>query len=86
VYAIVVYDVDETRVGKVNRFLKKYILWVQNSVFEGELTEKLFEDMMSRLKKIAEDTDSFVVYTFKTKSYTSKTTIGRQKSSLDNVI
>ncbi|MEM3862427.1 MAG: CRISPR-associated endonuclease Cas2, partial [Thermoplasmatales archaeon] len=31
-YVILVYDVDETRVSSVNKLLKKYLLWVQNSV------------------------------------------------------
>ena len=85
-YVIVVYDVEVARVSRVNRFLKRYIMWVQNSVFEGEISDRLFGDMVSRLKKIVEENDSFVIYTFRTISYTDKILLGKQKSSLSNVI
>ncbi|MEM0134811.1 MAG: CRISPR-associated endonuclease Cas2 [Thermoplasmatales archaeon] len=85
-YIIVVYDVDAARVSRVNRFLKRYVMWVQNSVFEGEISDRLLNDMISRLKKLVEKKDSFVIYTFRTKSYTSKILLGEQRSSLSNVI
>ncbi|MEM0133952.1 MAG: CRISPR-associated endonuclease Cas2 [Thermoplasmatales archaeon] len=85
-YVIVVYDVDATRVSRVNRFLKRYVMWVQNSVFEGEISDRLLGDMISRLKRIVEEKDSFVIYTFRTKSYTNKILLGDQRSSLSNVI
>ena len=50
-YIILVYDVYEARVGKVNKYLKKYLLWRQNSVFEGEISDTLIEQMIKGLKK-----------------------------------
>lgn len=38
-YTIVVYDVGEKRVAKVCKYLRTVLQWMQNSVFEGELTE-----------------------------------------------
>jgi CRISPR-associated protein Cas2 len=34
-YVVIVYDVDVARVPKVCKFLRRYLHWVQNSVFEG---------------------------------------------------
>ena len=43
-YVIVVYDVGEKRVGKMLKLCRQYLCWIQNSVFEGELSEaKLWE-------------------------------------------
>jgi hypothetical protein len=38
-YLILVYDVGQKRVGKVCKTLRKHLNWVQNSVFEGEVSE-----------------------------------------------
>jgi len=36
-YYLIVYDVTVEKVNKLHRFLKKYMNWIQNSVFEGEI-------------------------------------------------
>jgi CRISPR-associated protein Cas2 len=38
-YCILVYDVNIKKVSKVNKILRRYLYWVQNSVFEGEISE-----------------------------------------------
>lgn len=40
-FVIITYDIEETRVNKIRKILKKYLYWSQNSVFEGEITEGL---------------------------------------------
>ena len=42
-YVLLVYDVEVKRVVKVHKFLKRHLHWVQNSVFEGELTDAQIE-------------------------------------------
>ena len=85
-YIILVYDVDELRVGKVNKYLKRYLLWRQNSVFEGELSDVLIEQMIKGLKKIIFDFDSIVIYKFKVKSYIEDIIIGSEKGDNTNII
>jgi CRISPR-associated protein Cas2 len=77
-YVIVVYDVDEERVSKINRLLKSYLIWIQNSVFEGNITDKLLEEMLSRVKKIMRGDDSFIVYKLKTKSLIERQVFGKR--------
>ena len=38
-YVILVYDCGEKRVGKMLKLCRKYLNWIQNSVFEGEIIE-----------------------------------------------
>jgi CRISPR-associated endonuclease Cas2 len=47
-YVLIVYDVEVKKVTKVHKFLKLHLHWVQNSVFEGELTEALARTRKSR--------------------------------------
>ena len=85
-YIILVYDIDQSRVVKANRLLKAYVMWIQNSVFEGEISDSTFERMMKKLEKLIKDRDSVTVYKFKAKSYIEKQTVGVEKGSTDNVI
>ena len=85
-YIILVYDIDPSRVVKANRLLKAYVMWIQNSVFEGEISDSTFERMMKKLEKLIKDRDSVTVYKFRAKSYFEKQTVGVEKGSTDNVI
>ncbi|WP_252897144.1 CRISPR-associated endonuclease Cas2 [Metallosphaera hakonensis] len=54
-YAILVYDIDESRVSKVLKTCRKYLTWIQRSVFEGEITEGNLELLSEELKRIIKD-------------------------------
>jgi len=47
-----VYDVGEKRVAKVLKISRKYLYWVQNSVFEGEISESNLRRLKHELKKV----------------------------------
>ncbi|MEM1996309.1 MAG: CRISPR-associated endonuclease Cas2 [Thermoplasmatales archaeon] len=76
-YVILVYDVDETRVSSVNKLLKKYLLWVQNSVFEGDISQSLLESLLRKLDSIITGNDSLIVYKFKSESQVEKELRGK---------
>ena len=84
---ILVYDVREKRVQKVHKLLKRYLNWVQNSVFEGELTDGKFEAMKIELKKrMHQDEDSMIIYTLGSLKYSGREIIGIEKNTTDNLI
>uniref|UniRef100_A0A7V3ZSZ5 CRISPR-associated endoribonuclease Cas2 n=1 Tax=candidate division WOR-3 bacterium TaxID=2052148 RepID=A0A7V3ZSZ5_UNCW3 len=77
---ILVYDINEKRVGKVLKICRKYLYWVQNSVFEGEISEAKLEKLKTELKRIINpDEDSVIIYTFKTEWYSKREIIGLNK-------
>ena len=85
-YVILVYDVDVSRVNKINKFLKRYLLWIQNSVFEGEISDSLYEKMKKGIDKIIKEEDSVIIYKFKAISSMEREIIGMDKSKSNNVI
>lgn len=86
-YIILVYDIGEKRVQKVHKLLKKYLNWVQNSVFEGELTEGKFEAMKIDLKKrMQPEEDSVIIYTLGSLKYTDREIIGVEKNLTGNLL
>lgn len=86
-FVIMMYDVNVKRVGKMLKKSREYLNWVQNSVFEGELTDAKLEKMKVALKKIMDvEEDSVIIYTLRTTKYSNKEIIGKKLGGMDNII
>lgn len=84
---ILVYDINEKRVSKVLKICRKYLHWVQNSVFEGELSEAKFEKLKIELKRVInEEEDSIVIYHFRDTWYTKREILGIKKGGEELII
>ncbi len=82
-YCIVVYDIGEKRVVKMLKLLRGYLHWVQNSVFEGELTEGQVAEMMGCVETIMKkEEDSVVLYCLQNEKFLDRTMLGVDKSRL----
>lgn len=80
-FVILYYDVNSKRCGKMLRACRKYLQWVQNSVFEGEVSDAGYEKMIMELNRIikTEDDDSIVVYKFRQMKYYDRLVYGTDK-------
>lgn len=86
-YIIIVYDIEQKRVAKVCKYLRRYLNWVQNSVFEGELTEaKLKEIKMGLKSRIKKDADSILFYGVREQTLIKRETMGIEKNPTDTFI
>ena len=86
-YVIIVYDVSVERVNKVCQFLKKYLNWIQNSVFEGELSEGELKKVEIGLKEIINhNEDSILIYSFQKEKMVEKNHIGIKKAEQSFII
>ncbi|MCU7495365.1 MAG: CRISPR-associated endonuclease Cas2 [Ignavibacteria bacterium] len=86
-YLIVVYDAGPKRGTKLLKFLRQHLIWVQNSVFEGEVTEAGFEVIRSGIKeRINTSKDSIIYYTFDSQSYTQRGIMGIEKNDTGSFI
>jgi CRISPR-associated protein Cas2 len=69
-YVIVVYDVGIERVDSVRHILKRYLTWIQNSVFEGEISIGKLEEMRILTSYIInKEKDSVIVYSLNNPSW-----------------
>ena len=65
-FVILVYDIGEKRVAKVLKTCRKYLYWVQNSVFEGEISVANLEKLKIEWNRIINvEEDSVMVYQFR---------------------
>ncbi len=86
-YIIAVYDIGEKRVGKMLKLCRKYLNWIQNSVFEGEITEVKLEELKIKAAKIMdEDTDSLIFFKTRQEKWLEKEIVGKERCNLDNML
>ena len=84
-YVVIVYDVNVSRVNRVKKFLRQHLHWVQNSVFEGEVTLAEFERIkVGILDLIDEDEDSVIIY--KLRSKPKRESFGVEKNPIEDII
>lgn len=80
-FVIITYDVNEKRVNRVRKTLKKYITWSQNSVFEGEISDGKLTKCIAEVKKYLEDSeDSLYIYRVPYSKNIKKDVIGIEKN------
>lgn len=86
-YLIIVYDIKVDRVNKVKSFLRQYLYWIQNSVFEGEVTKSEFKIIKDGLKEIIEeDEDSIILFNFKMEKMMNRDVMGIEKAPIDEIL
>ena len=86
-YVIAIYDVASERTGKMLKLCRRYLHWIQNSVFEGEITEVKLKELIVEAKKVMDEGyDSFIVFKNRNANWLDKQVIGQEKSNIDQFL
>jgi len=87
-YIILVYDINQKRVGKMLKLCRQYLNWIQNSVFEGELTSVQLKELKLKAKKIMkeEEGDSLIIFYTRNEKWLEKEVIGMEKNKIDSFL
>ncbi|NJL15760.1 MAG: CRISPR-associated endonuclease Cas2 [Microscillaceae bacterium] len=86
-YVILVYDMATERVAKMLKLCRQYLNWIQNSVFEGELSEVKLQELILKARALMnEDHDSLIIFTSRHERWLDKQIIGNEKNSVDNFL
>lgn len=86
-YVILMYDIGEKRVGKMLRLCRKYLNWIQNSVFEGELSDvKLKELKILAAEIMKKEEDSLIIFSNRQSNWMEKDIIGKERGSIDQFL
>ena len=79
-FAIVVYDAGVKRDPKILKTCRRYLNWVQNSVFEGEITEGKYLKLKKELEMIINKQHDYVlIYLWQNDRYLSRIGLGTPK-------
>ncbi len=80
---ILVYDVGVKRVAKMLKLCRQYLHWIQNSVFEGELTPSQLRELKMKAYEIMDpDVDSIILFTSRGKKWLDKEVLGLDKNEI----
>lgn len=86
-YVILAYDIGEKRVGKMLKLCRKYLNWIQNSVFEGEITGVKLKELKIKASKIMdEEVDSLIIFKSRQERWLDKEIIGQERNPLDHIL
>ncbi|HET8861469.1 CRISPR-associated endonuclease Cas2 [Marivirga sp.] len=86
-YVILVYDMGKKRVSKMLKLCRGYLNWIQNSVFEGEITEVKLKELLSRAKLFMNtEQDSIIIFKSREERWLEKEIIGQEKNDLDTFL
>ena len=91
-YVVLVYDIKTDEKGKkilpkVFKLCKKYLVHIQNSVFEGELSVTQLKELEIELNKLIRDgIDSVIIFKCRQEKWLEKIFIGIKEDADDNFI
>lgn len=86
-YIILVYDIGEKRVGKMLKLCRRYLNWIQNSVFEGEISEVKLKELIAKAENIMDkEFDSVIIFKARQERWLEKQIVGKELRSLDQVL
>ena len=69
------------------KLCRRYLHWIQNSVFEGEITEVKLKELVVESKKIMdEQTDCFIIFKNRQANWLEKEVVGKEKAKIDQFL
>lgn len=81
------YDISGKQVVKMLKLCRRYLNWIQNSVFEGEITERQLSDLMAEVEKIIDkDNDSVIIFKIRQEKWLYREVLGKEVETLDNIL
>lgn len=86
-HVIIVYDIGEDRVSRVCNYLRTFLTRIQNSVFEGDITEARFARLKAGLEKIIEtEHDSVLFWVLRDARFADRQVMGVERFPISNMI
>jgi CRISPR-associated protein Cas2 len=86
-YIILVYDMGEKRVAKMLKLCRRYLNWIQNSVFEGDITESKLMELRIMAKEIMkEEEDSLIIFKSRDEKWLEKEIVGNERNPLEQIL
>ncbi len=86
-YAIIIYDASVKRVNAYRKLLRQYLFHIQNSAFEGEISQKHMGELKTKLNQLnVKQQDSIIIYMFHNNKYVKRDTSGPDKGHKGNIV
>lgn len=85
-FVIIVYDTEKRNCAHLHKYLKRYLHWNQNSVFEGTVTQAQLLEIKTVIEKRQAKNSHIIVYSMENDKLLTKEEFGDPKGGTDNVL
>ncbi|MCS7020163.1 MAG: CRISPR-associated endonuclease Cas2, partial [Bernardetiaceae bacterium] len=69
------------------KLCRQYLTWIQNSVFEGEISEVKLKELLQRASELMDmEEDSLIVFKSREQKWLDKQILGKEKGETDNFL
>lgn len=85
-YVVAVYDVEADRTRIMLNFFRKYLTHVQNSVFEGEVTEGELHEIQGFVEDALQEGESVILYELSSENLLDRTVYGEDPAEDDRFL
>ena len=86
-YIICTYDVKSKNCRKFMKLLRRYLFHVQESVFEGELSEVRLKELLLLAKGVMNpEEDCIIIFKGATQCSLEKEIVGKELANIDNFL
>jgi len=69
------------------KLCRKYLNWIQNSVFEGEITDVKLKELKSKASGIMDiESDSLIIFKTRQEKWLEKEIVGVERAGLENIL
>lgn len=66
------------------KLCRRYLTWIQNSVFEGDITEVKLKELIAQAEEFMnKETDSLIIFSGRDSTWLQKKIIGKEKGETD---
>ena len=85
-YVIVVYDTEARNCAHLHKYLKIYLQWNQNSVFEGTVTKAQYTKIKDILERKRAKNSHIVLYAMENEKLLTREELGDGQGNISNII
>jgi CRISPR-associated protein Cas2 len=85
-FIIVVYDTESKNCVKLHKYLKRYLQWNQNSVFEGTITPAQYLQIKQILDERRAPRSHITLYTMGNEKLLTREEIGTGQENISNIL
>lgn len=86
-HIILMYDISGNNGVKMLKLCRRYLNWIQNSVFEGEISDKQFSELSNQVEKLIDkEKDSVIIFQIRQEKWLYRKILGKEIDSMDNIL
>ena len=85
-FVIIVYDTEAKNCVTLHKYLKKFLHWNQNSVFEGVVTKSQYMEIKYILNERRADKSHITLYAMENEKLLTREELGDARGNVSNIL